>query len=334
MDSLVGDLKAVVSPLRAKLSEIHRKYAAVNDGALADYIPELTKANPDWFGICLTTVDGRVFCIGDSGQTFTIQSVSKPFVYGLALEDHGREGMLKHIGVEPTGDAFNSLVKLESFGGKPFNPMINAGAIAAASFIEGKDEPTRFNRVLEMFERYVGRRVQVDMAVFTSERSTGHRNRAIAHFLLNFNNLGHALEESLDLYFKQCSLLVCAQDLAMMGATLANGGVHPVTQQRAIDPQYIKDLLSVMSTCGMYDYSGEWYYRVGLAAKSGVGGGICAVVPGVAGLGVFSPLLDPRGNSVRGILALEELSKYYELHVFGCHNNYEKLVNDCSRRGR
>lgn len=334
IDDLVGGMKAVASPLRAKLNEIYEQFRGVDDGAVADYIPELTKADPKWFGICVTTVDGTTYAVGDCDQGFTIQSVSKPFVYGLALEDNGREKMSEVVGVEPTGDAFNSMIKLEKYGGKPFNPMVNAGAIVTASHVAGKDEAERVNRMLDTFEKYLGRAPAVDMGVFTSERATGHRNRAMAYFLLNYGMLGEDLEASLDLYFKQCSILVTARDLAMMGATLANAGVNPKTGAKAVDPQYLKDLLSVMSTCGMYDYSGEWYYRVGLAAKSGVGGGICAVVPGVAGIGVFSPNLDPRGNSVRGILALEALSKHYDLHVFGANNGYERFAADCHNRRR
>jgi glutaminase len=167
-----------------------------------------------------------------------------------------------------------------------------------------------------MFQRYVGHPVSVDMAVFTSERATGHRNRAIAHLMLNFGMIDARVDEALDLYFKQCSVLVTCRDLAMMGATLANQGVNPLTGERAIAAEYVRDVLSVMYTCGMYDYAGEWAYRVGLPAKSGVGGGILAVVPGQAGIGVFSPRLDVHGNSVRGIRVCEDLSERFGLHIF------------------
>jgi glutaminase len=193
---------------------------------------------------------------------------------------------------------------------------VNSGAIATADLIHGKDFADRVKRLLAMFNRYTGRELHLDTAVFLSERSTGHRNRAIAHLMLNFGMVSDKIEESLELYFQQCAILVHAHDLAMMGATLANAGVNPITKQRAIDQQYVKDVLSVMLSCGMYDYAGEWAYRVGLPAKSGVGGGICAVVPGRCGIGIFSPLLDARGNSVRGIKVCEELSQRYGLHVF------------------
>ena len=316
--ALLGQFRAVASPLRAFLRDLHVKYQGLRDGAVADYIPELTKADPDWFGVCLVTVDGQRFEFGDAEQLFTIQSISKPFVYGMALEAHGREKTLTKIGVEPSGDAFNS-IELEARTHRPHNPMINAGAIAAASLVPGDGPAERLNHVLDIFGRYVGHEVGVDMAVFTSERATGHRNRAIAHLLRNFGIIDERLEESLDLYFKQCSILVNCQDLAMMAATLANGGVNPISGARAIAPEYVRDLLSLMYTCGMYDFAGEWAYRIGLPAKSGVGGGIIAVVPGQAGIGVFSPPLDERGNSVRGIRVFEELSQRFGLHIFDCH---------------
>ena len=316
--ALLGQFRAVASPLRAFLRDLHVKYQGLRDGAVADYIPELTKADPDWFGVCLVTVDGQRFEFGDAEQLFTIQSISKPFVYGMALEAHGREKTLTKIGVEPSGDAFNS-IELEARTHRPHNPMINAGAIAAASLVPGDGPAERLNHVLDIFGRYVGHEVGVDMAVFTSERATGHRNRAIAHLLRNFGIIDERLEEALDLYFKQCSILVNCQDLAMMAATLANGGVNPTSGARAIAPEYVRDLLSLMYTCGMYDFAGEWAYRIGLPAKSGVGGGIIAVVPGQAGIGVFSPPLDERGNSVRGIRVFEELSQRFGLHIFDCH---------------
>jgi glutaminase len=312
---LVGHYRAVASPLRTFLRELHAKYAPLREGALPDYIPELTKADPDWFGICVVTAGGQVFEVGDSERSFTIQSISKPFVYGLLLTDYGRDAALAKIGVEPSGDTFNSIV-LEQRSNRPHNPMVNAGAIAAASLIKGAGPTERLDYALEMFQRYAGHALNVDMAVFTSERATGHRNRAIAHLMLNFGMIDERVDEALDLYFKQCAILVTCRDLAMMAATLANQGVNPLTNQRALPAEYVRDVLSVTYTCGMYDFAGEWAYRVGLPAKSGVGGGIMAVVPGQGGIGVFSPLLDSHGNSVRGIRVCEELSERYHLHVF------------------
>jgi glutaminase len=315
LDLLLGKMKSAASPLRDVLREIHARYANVNDGKVADYIPELAKADPRWFGIAIATADGQLFEVGDSQQPFTIQSISKPLVYGLALEDHGHERVLEKVGVEPTGEAFNSIV-LDEVSNRPFNPMVNAGAIATADLIKGKDYPERVSRLIAMFSRYCGREVHIDNTVFMSERVTGHRNRAIGHLMLNFGMVGERIEESLELYFQQCSVLVSARDLAVIAATLANGGLNPMTRERAIEQRYVKYLLGIMYSCGMYDYAGEWVYRVGIPAKSGVGGGIMAVVPGQLGIGIYSPPLDEKGNSVRGIKVCQELSERFGLHCF------------------
>jgi glutaminase len=334
LDDLLGSLKSAVAPLRATLQELHEKYRALNEGKVADYIPELALANPSWFGISVVTAGGQSFEVGDCSQLFSIQSVSKPFVFGMALNDHGREPVLQKVGVEPTGEAFNAIV-LDEQSNRPFNPLVNAGAIATVDAIQGKDFAERIKRLLNMFSQFAGRELYVDNAIFMSERTTGHRNRAIAHLMRNFGMVGDRFEESLELYFQQCSILVNAHDLAVMGATLANAGVNPITKERAIDRQYVKDVLSVMLTCGMYDYAGEWAYRVGLPAKSGVGGGICAVVPGQAGIGIFSPLLDARGNSVRGIKVCEELSSRFGLHAFEAGFEGPSIAGEFQlRRGR
>lgn len=315
LDLLLGKMKSAAAPLREVLRDMHARHAANDSGRVADYIPELAKADSRYFGIAIATTDGQVFEMGDSRQLFTIQSISKPFMYGLALEDHGLEEVLARVGVEPTGEAFNSIV-LDEKSNRPFNPMVNAGAIATADLIRGKDFPERVNRMLAMFGRYLGRDPYVDNSVFMSERHTGHRNRAIGHLMLNFNMVGEKISDSLELYFQQCSVLVDARDLALMGATLANGGVHPASGQRAIAQPLVKFLLSIMHSCGMYDFAGEWAYRVGIPAKSGVSGGIVGVVPGQFGIGVYSPPLDAKGNSVRGIGVCQELSERFGLHAF------------------
>lgn len=299
----------------AAINELHLKYRDLREGQVASYIPELSRANPDAFGICVVTADGQIYEVGEFDQRFTIQSISKPFVYGMALQDHGREGVQKRVGVEPTGDAFNSIIKLDATN-RPHNPCVNAGAIATTSMIRGKDPTERLNRVLDTFTAYVGHPVDVDMSVFMSERTTGHRNRAIAHLMLNFGMISENVEQILDLYFQQCSMLVSCRDLAIMGATLANHGVNPLTGVRAVDEEFIRDILTVMYTCGMYDYAGQWAYEVGLPAKSGVAGGILAVVPNQLGIAVYSPPLDDRGNSVRGIRVCEELSQNFGMHLF------------------
>ncbi|HUF61632.1 MAG TPA: glutaminase A [Verrucomicrobiales bacterium] len=301
------------SPVQDYIEAIHADLADEDSGLLADYIPELTRADPEWFGIAIATADGAVYETGHSRQPFTIQSISKPFVYGLALEDHGRSDVFRRIGVEPTGDAFNS-ISLESRSGRPFNPMINAGAIATTGLVQGRSHEVRFQRILDLFQRYCGSPLSVDEAVYESESRTGHRNRAIGHMLRNFNVLEDNPAPVLENYFRQCSILVTCRDLAMIGATLANGGVQPITGEPVLRGEYVESVLSVMASCGMYDFAGEWIYRVGLPAKSGVGGGIVAVLPGQLGIGVFSPLLDDRGNSVRGIRVCQRLSLDLNLH--------------------
>ncbi len=296
------------------LEQLHREFGTVTDGKVATYIPELAKANPDWFGICLVTTNGTVYEVGDSLQPFTIQSISKPFVYGLALEDHGRQHVISKVGMEPTGDAFNS-ISLEPGTGRPRNPMINAGAIATTSLIEGKTGPARLRRLLEMFGRYAGRELALDNEVYRSESETGHRNRAIGHMLRNFDILTTDPIPSVELYFQQCSVSVTARDLGVMAATLANRGVNPLTGKQAIRGEYVESILSVMGSCGMYDYAGEWIYTIGMPAKSGVAGGIIAVLPGQLGIAVFSPPLDTRGNSVRGIRVCDALSRHCDLHL-------------------
>ncbi len=297
------------------LRELYDTIKGVTGGHLPDYIPELAKADPDQFGIVIATVDGSIYAVGDCDVPFTIQSISKPFAFGLALEDHGMDEVLRRVGVEPSGDAFNSIM-FDQRANRPFNPMVNAGAIVTSSLIAGGDFEERLQRVRDMFARFIGRDVVADQDVFLSEKATGHRNRAIAHLELNFGMLVEPIDEHLDLYFQQCSMLVTARDLAKMAATLANGGLNPFSGVQAVDPDYVKNIISVMNFCGMYDYSGEWGYRIGLPAKSGVAGGVIAVLPGVMGIGVFSPPLDERGNSLRGIKVCETLSQRFGLNMF------------------
>lgn len=316
LQALAGAIRAVASPFRGYLNKLHERHRSNFDGAVADYIPELALAKPEWFGISAVTPGGQVFDVGDCDRPFTLQSISKALVYGLALQDHGREHVNRKVSVEPTGEAFNAIV-LDEKTNRPFNPMVNAGAIATSDLVRGDGGTERLKRVLEMMRRYTGREHDIDVPVFLSEKATGHRNRAIAYLMLNFGMISERIDETLDLYFQQCSILATARDLGMIGATLANGGVNPVTGERALAREFVQDVVSVMMTCGMYDYSGEWAYRVGIPAKSGVGGGIAAVVPGRLGIGVFSPLLDAKGNSTRGIKVCEDLSRDFGLHVFG-----------------
>ncbi len=301
------------SPILDRLRRLHERYAGLREGTVATYIPELGKADPEWFSICAATTDGQVYEVGDSRQPFTIQSISKPLTYGLALEDRGTDQVLAKIGVEPSGDAFNS-ISLAPESGRPLNPMINAGAIAAASLVAGHSPDDQLSRLLGVYSLYAGRQLSIDEAVYRSERSTGHRNRAIGHMLRNFDIIASDPEPALDLYFQQCSVLVDCRDLSLMAATLANGGINPSTGERAVRGEFVERILSVMTTCGMYDYAGEWVYWVGMPAKSGVAGGVLVVLPGQLGIGVFSPRLDARGNSVRGLSVCRDLSRELELH--------------------
>ncbi|HTK97087.1 MAG TPA: glutaminase A [Pseudomonadales bacterium] len=304
---------ATRSPIRRYLEELHARLSKLDTGRVATYIPELARANPAAFGVVIATVDGHVYEVGATRQQFTIQSISKPLIYGVALEDRGGERVRQAIGVEPSGDAFNS-ISLEPGTGRPLNPMINAGAIATSSLVAGATTEARIGRVVDAVSAYAGRPLELDEAVFESERATGHRNRAIGHMLRNYGIVSEDPEPALELYFKQCSILIDCRDLAMIGATLANGGVNPATGARAVRSEFVDQILSVMTTCGMYDFAGEWVYRVGMPAKSGVGGGIVAVLPGQLGIGVFSPALDERGNSVRGVAVCEALSNDLGLH--------------------
>ncbi len=301
------------NPLGRFLRETHAALAANGAGAVADYIPELSKADPQHFGIGLATLDGYVHEIGESATPFTIQSISKAFVFALALETLGQERIEATIGVEPSGDAFNS-IRLRP-DNRPFNPMVNAGAIACSGLIQEAAGDAAFEHIRAALGSFAGHTLELDEAVFTSERDTGDRNRAIAYLLHNYGIVKGDVDAVLDVYFRQCSILVTARDLALMAATLSNGGVNPLTGARVISPYAVSRTLSVMTSSGMYDYAGEWIYRVGLPAKSGVGGGILAALPGQFGLGTFSPLLDEHGNSVRGLKVCEAISERFELHM-------------------
>jgi glutaminase len=303
------------SPILDYLDTLRARFQELSEGNVASYIPGLASANPAWFGICIATRDGFVYEVGDSRQPFSIQSISKPLTYGLALEQNGEDAVLAKIGVEPSGDAFNA-VSLRPQTGAPLNPLINAGAIAACGMIAGDTVQQKTASILDTFSRYAGRPLEIDEKIYGSESETGHRNRAIGWMLRNFEILADEPTPTLETYFRQCSILVTCRDLALIGATLANGGVNPVTGIRAIAEEYVDNVLSVMATCGMYDFSGEWLYRTGLPAKSGVGGGILAVQPGRIGIGVFSPSLDAQGNSVRGIAVCRELAADLGLHLF------------------
>lgn len=298
------------------LDEVYAACRADSSGAPADYIPELAAVDPDAFGLCLATADGLVYRVGSTDTGFTIQSISKPFTYALALADNGIDGVAAHIDVEPSGEPFNE-ISLEPDTQRPSNPMINSGAITAASLIHGRDAEEKFERVRRSYSRFAGRELRMDPAVYESEARTGYRNRAIGYMLRSVGILDVDPDDAVDRYFRQCSLEVTCEDLAVMAATLADNGVNPRTRERALSAPMTERVLSVMTTCGMYNAAGDWVTTVGLPAKSGVGGGIIAVLPGQLGISVYSPRLDSHGNSVRGVAACRELSRRLELHF--CH---------------
>jgi glutaminase len=300
-------------PLLRFLDRCYLDFSPDTAGAVADYIPELGKADPEHFGIGLATLDGHVYEVGDTKIPFTIQSMSKPFVFALALDTLGAGRVESAIGVEPSGDPFNS-IRLNAEN-HPFNPMVNAGAIACSGLIHEAKGSAAFEYIRQALGRFAGRELGVDEAVYASESATGDRNRAIGYLLRTNAVLKDNVASVLDVYFRQCAILVTARDTAIMAATLANRGVNPVTGEQVMTPYAISRTLSVMTSSGMYDYAGEWIYRVGIPAKSGVGGGILAALPARLGLGSYSPRLDKHGNSVRGIKVCEALSSHYDLHM-------------------
>jgi glutaminase len=294
-------------------------------GEVASYIPELATVDPDKFGIAIATIDGRLWACGDAETEFTIQSISKALTYCLALELLGRDEVFQHVGVEPSGDAFNAIV-FDPYTQRPFNPMVNAGAITVSALLYRVWKEEALDFVLDRFSKAAGRTLRIAESVYRSEADTGHRNRAIGHLLLNVGAAQQPIEPALDLYFKQCSILVTAADLAQMGATLANIGENPFTRESVFDVAAVRDTLSVMFTCGMYDYSGHWALDVGIPAKSGVGGGVLGVVNRQLGIGTFSPRLDAKGNSVRGLRVFRKLADEFGLHAFECTNYGSELV--------
>ena len=311
-------------PLDIFLKNIYSNVLLNKSGKTADYIPELSRANPDQFGVALASSDGYIHEIGDSLQEFTIQSISKAFAYSLALELVGEKEVNKIIGVEPSGEAFNS-IRFQN-DNRPFNPMINAGAIACTALICSVEKSKAFKKIQKIMSDFAGRNLSLDEKVFKSENATGDRNRAIAWLLKNNKIIKTNVEQSLVTYFKQCSLLVSARDLATMGATLACNGINPVTKKRVISVENALKTMSIMVSSGMYDYSGEWVYRVGFPAKRGVGGGIIAALPSQFGLGTFSPPLDRQGNSVRGIEVCKRISSYYNLHILEIEGNIKDSI--------
>jgi glutaminase len=309
-----------VDPITAMLEKVLTEVRGKDTGEPASYIPELAGAAPDQLAFGVVGPRGRVMTVGDDGAEFTIQSMSKPFVLALALQTLGREAVLTRVGAEPSGEPFNA-ISLEAGSGRPANPMVNAGAIATTSLIAGADIDERTSRIVAIMSAFAGRSLWIDEAVYASESLTGDRNRALAHLLKSYGIVEGSVHDAVETYFRQCSVLVTVRDLAVMAATLAFGGVNPVTRERVVSERVARDVTSIMASCGMYDFSGEWMLRVGLPAKSGVSGGVMAVAPSQFGVAAFSPRLDAHGNSVRASAIVEIMSDRFGIHVFEPHES-------------
>jgi glutaminase len=295
-----------------------RKFAAVQDGKNADYIPVLAKVPSQLFGVSVVLIDGTALEGGDTQFAFAIESISKVFTLACVMEQIGPVALREKIGADPTGEPFNSVMAIELHQGKPLNPFVNAGAIATTSLVAASSAAERWNKVIGTMNAFAGHPLEVIDEVYRSEASTNSHNRGIAWLLQSYGYMHSDPMEATDVYTRQCSVAVTAHDLAVMGATLASGGLNPITKERVIQSAYVPKILAEMTMNGLYDSTGDWQYKVGLPGKSGVGGGILAVVPGKMGIGAFSPPLDVYGNSVRGQLAVQALSEGLGLNVFRC----------------
>jgi glutaminase len=291
--------------IQAALNEAYDKYKDVKEGKNADYIKELANVDSKIFGIALVTTDGQVYTKGDITSMVSIQSVSKAFVMAQIIQEMGHQAVQDKIGVDATGMRFNSIVAVELQRGKEINPLVNPGAIAATSLVKGVDSASKWNSILAMHSDFAGRQLSVNMPVYISEAGDNLRNQSIAHLLLAYGRMYFDPVVSTDIYTRQCAINVSAKDLAVMGATFANGGTNPVTKKKVVSPETVMYTLPVMATAGLYDDSGIWYYNSGLPAKSGVGGGIVAVCPGKFGIAVVSPPLDAAGNSVKAQMVIK-----------------------------
>lgn len=298
------------------LAEARQRFAPDGTGVVADYIPALAGADPGLFGLSVAEVTGARHTEGDAGVEFSVQSISKAFVFALVCQDLGHRRAAELIGVNNTGLPFDSVTAIEFNGGSPMNPMVNAGALAATALVPGATSTAKWQAVQDGLSAFAGRPLRLDVEVYESEAATNLRNRSIARLLESYDRLAFDPLATTDVYTKQCSLAVTTEDLAVMGATLADGGVNPVTGERVVDPEVCQRVLAAMATSGLYERSGDWLYDIGLPGKSGVSGGILTIAPGKGGLATFSPPLDPAGNSVRGVLATTWLSRTLGLNLF------------------
>lgn len=302
--------------VRAVVAEAHERFKSNSDGRNSDVYPALARVPANLFGLCVVGTNGHVDAVGDSDYEFSIMSVSKPFVFALVCEALGPEQLREQIGVNATGRAFNSLEAIERGEGGRTNPMVNAGAIATTSLVPGANLAEKWEFIHGGLSRFAGRPLPLNEEVYASATETNFRNQSIARLLQSHGRIYMDPAEATDLYTRQCALNVSARDLAVMGATLADGGVNPLTRQRVVDPMVCHFTLAVMATAGLYETSGDWLYEIGLPGKSGIGGGIVTVSPGKAGLGTFAPPLDNAGNSVKGQLVARLLSQRLGMDLF------------------
>jgi glutaminase len=302
--------------VHAFVTEAYEYARGIVDGEVAAYIPRLAEVDPDLFGLSVARIDGPVYEVGDAGVPFSIQSISKAFVYALVCEKLGHDAVRARVGVNNTGLPFDSVVAIELNDGHPMNPMVNAGAIATTALLPASGSDERWASIRDGLSAFAGRRLELDGEVYASETDSNERNRAIALLLEGYGRIDADALAAVDVYTRQCSLLVTSTDLAVMGATLANGGTNPMSGARVVSPEVARDTLAVLASTGLYERSGEWLFEIGLPGKSGVSGGIVTVSPGKGAIGVFSPRLDSAGNSVRGQLATRSLSRALGLDVF------------------
>jgi glutaminase len=300
------------------VQEAYDKFKDVKDGATADYIPELAKVPSELFGVVIVTARGDIYTAGDVDYAFTIQSVSKPFTAALVMQQEGSADVIaEKIGVEPTGLPFNSIAATQLYKPVSVNPLVNSGAIASVSLVKAKNAQERFDKIMSFFQQLAGDKLTVIEDVYKSEAATNQRNRAHAYILFVNDRIYSDPMEAVDVYTRQCSIGVTAKQLAVMGATLANSGVNPVTHQRVIDARFVPKVLAIMMMAGFYNESGMWAFTAGLPAKTGVGGGVVAVVPGKMAIVGFSPRVNAAGNSVRAMKAIEYISDELGVNVFG-----------------
>ncbi len=311
LTSLVGTGWAQVptkADVEKALTAAHAKYQRLAEGRNADYIPALAKVPPTLFGIVVVTVDGQVYGVGDVDRQFSMQSISKVFTLAEVLQERGAQAIEDSVGVDATGQVFNSIAAIEQYKGHEMNALVNPGAIATTSMVTGADATAVWAKIIGLYGAFAGRELQVNEEVYASESATNQRNQAIGMLMFAYGLIKADPAQATDLYTRQCSVDVTTKDLATMAATLANGGTNPVTKRQVLDARHVPGILAVMATAGLYDDSGKWLFRTGLPAKSGVGGGIIAVSPGRFGIAAFSPPLDAAGNSVRAQKAISDVS--------------------------